>query len=154
VTSAHRSPARNAAAVDSTHRAGQSGEPATRRRDWIYPAASPACLAVLREEVAAYAVGHGSSRADDLRLALTEACANVVVHAYPAAPGPLRVRATIGGRRTVLEVSDEGVGVHDRDPTAGAGFGLPIMQALTSELSVQTDVRGTHVILVFDETLG
>src|SRR5205823_8782111 len=47
----------------------------------------------------------------DIKLAVTEACTNVVVHAYPDAEGPMGLRASIDGRRLSLVVVDRGRGI-------------------------------------------
>jgi anti-sigma regulatory factor (Ser/Thr protein kinase) len=44
----------------------------------------------------------------DIKLAVTEACTNVVVHAYPDGEGPMGLRASIDDRRLYLVVTDRG----------------------------------------------
>ena len=53
---------------------------------------------VVRQAVAGLgeALGLPSSRIADLKTVVTEACNNVVVHAYGDEPGPLLVNATPG----------------------------------------------------------
>src|SRR3954452_10227906 len=50
----------------------------------------------------------------DIKLAVTEACTNVVIHAYPDGAGPMEVDATIGDDRLSIVVRDEGRGMLPR----------------------------------------
>jgi anti-sigma regulatory factor (Ser/Thr protein kinase) len=91
---------------------------------------------------------------ETVRLAVTEAVANVVVHAYRVqgrAVGTIDVvvRSHDDGSLTV-EVDDEGCGVVEDDPTAANGFGVGLMRALTAEFELETGPRGTHVKMRFD----
>ena len=91
--------------------------------------------------------------AADLTLAVYEALANVVDHAYrhtgaDAAPGPMKLWAAVSaplpaGRALVVTVSDEGVWRHPRDP-GWRGRGLPLVQSLT-RASILVSTRGTTV---------
>ena len=58
----------------------------------------------------------------DIKLAVTEACTNVVVHAYPDRDdGPLGVQATLDERTLTIVVTDEGRGVLPRADSPGLG---------------------------------
>jgi anti-sigma regulatory factor (Ser/Thr protein kinase) len=46
----------------------------------------------------------------DVKLAVTEACTNVVVHAYPDGEGPLEVAAAVRDDRLSIAIRDEGRG--------------------------------------------
>src|SRR5919205_3332794 len=61
----------------------------------------------------------------DVKLAVTEACTNVVVHAYPDGEGPMSVSAALRDRRLTVVVSDEGRGIVPRPDSPGLGLGLP-----------------------------
>lgn len=89
---------------------------------------------------------------DDLKTAVSEACNNVVMHAYADEPGPLDV--LLYTRHDVIEVviRDEGSGI-DAVPAPDdrlQGVGLPVIRALTqhSEFRALPD-RGTEVRMVF-----
>jgi anti-sigma regulatory factor (Ser/Thr protein kinase) len=90
----------------------------------------------------------------DVRLAVSEAVTNVVVHAYTgvaASPGPLHVRARIAGRKLLVEVSDEGGGLRPRPDSPGIGVGLRIMSAVTEELRLSNaDGEPSRVAMTFD----
>ncbi|MCW3050445.1 MAG: ATP-binding protein [Solirubrobacterales bacterium] len=85
----------------------------------------------------------------DIKLAVTEACTNVVVHAYPGGEGPLAVRARIDERVLTVVVADDGRGISPRPDSPGLGLGLPLIATLAESLELgtgptdQTEVRMT-----------
>ncbi|GAA6524971.1 SpoIIE family protein phosphatase [Intrasporangium sp. DVR] len=82
---------------------------------------------------------------NDLLVACGEACANVVQHAYAAAPGVLELEARLEEGLVLLWVRDRG---HWRAPSnRGGGWGLPLMQALTDTVDVARTGEGTVVHL-------
>jgi anti-sigma regulatory factor (Ser/Thr protein kinase) len=89
---------------------------------------------------------------DDLTLAVYEALANVVDHAYAASlvRGEMRLRAAVsparvGGRDLVVTISDDGTWRRAQDP-GWRGRGLPLMHTL-AHTSVTSGVAGTTVQL-------
>jgi anti-sigma regulatory factor (Ser/Thr protein kinase) len=84
----------------------------------------------------------------DLKTVVTEACMNVVVHAYGDEGGPLEVEAHPEGAHLVVIVRDHGVGIRPlaEDARASLRLGLPLIAALSSsfELSAGPD-QGTQV---------
>ena len=86
----------------------------------------------------------------DIKLAVTEACTNVVVHAYPGRDdGPLGVRATVEDATLTVVVSDHGRGIVPRPDSPGLGLGLPLIATLAESLELgtgpddETEVRMT-----------
>jgi anti-sigma regulatory factor (Ser/Thr protein kinase) len=87
----------------------------------------------------------------NIRLAVTEACTNVVVHAYPDDDeGPLEVAATLLGEdKLEVVVRDEGPGIGPRADSPGLGLGLPLIVSLTESVQLgraaddRTEVRMT-----------
>jgi anti-sigma regulatory factor (Ser/Thr protein kinase) len=73
-----------------------------------------------------------------LALAVTEACKNVVMHAYVdrERPGTLEVRACIDERVLVVEVTDEGRGMVPRIDGPGRGLGLPLISQMTDTFEI------------------
>jgi len=93
----------------------------------------------------------GDQTLSDIKLAVTEACTNVVVHAYPDGEGPLDVRAAVDQRRLTVVVADEGRGILPRADSPGLGLGLPLIATLAESLELGTgsDDR-TEVRMTFD----
>ena len=102
--------------------------------------AFPVEVAGIRAAVVALAVAHGVPPAlrDDISLAVSEACANVVMHAYAdtATPGPLSVDAYRESREFVVVVSDEGPGIAPRADSPGLGLGLALIARLVARLEI------------------
>jgi len=89
---------------------------------------------------------------DDLKTAVSEACNNVVVHAYPNQPGTFEVLLYLSAERVEVIVRDQGVGVPPGagDADRAEGIGLPLMRALAEQLEVGRDpAGGTRVRLRF-----
>ena len=86
----------------------------------------------------------------DVKLAVTEACTNVVVHAYAGDEGPMEVAATVEDGALRVTVRDEGLGIVPRPDSPGLGLGLPLIATLTEslELGKSADDR-TEVAMVF-----
>src|SRR5918911_1078204 len=59
----------------------------------------------------------------DVKLAVTEACTNVVVHAYPEGEGPMAVSAGLANGALTVVVVDEGRGILPRPDSPGLGLG-------------------------------
>src|SRR3712207_4693122 len=118
--------------------------------------AVPENVAGMRHEVVALAARNGASEAvqTDIALAVGEACANVVVHAYPPGDvGPLIVHAqrSKSGGELVITVIDQGQGMTPRPDSPGLGLGLPLIANLAERLEIQDgpDGVGTEVVMAF-----
>lgn len=76
----------------------------------------------------------------DLKTVVTEACMNVVVHAYPgeSEPGPLEVRAWEDGDCMAVAVRDFGQGIRPLADVEQRSLrlGLPLIAALTRSLQI------------------
>jgi anti-sigma regulatory factor (Ser/Thr protein kinase) len=102
-------------------------------------------IAIVRHAFGALgeACGVSEQTLSDLRLAVTEACTNVVVHAYPdGREGPLEVRATIEGEHLTVVVQDEGEGIAPRPDSPGLGLGLPLIASLADTVQLGRDDSG------------
>jgi len=92
----------------------------------------------------------------DIKLAITEACTNVVIHAYEDEEGALEVDAIVDGRLLTVVIRDRGRGIVPRPDSPGLGLGLPLIATLAESLelgsdgSEQTEVRMTFRL---DDTL-
>jgi serine/threonine-protein kinase RsbW len=88
---------------------------------------------------------------EDVRLAVTEACTNVVRHAYgDTEPGRLEIVIRPAGDMLDVIVSDHGRGIGPSPDTAGPGLGLPLIAALTDSLEIQHAPRtGSRLAMSF-----
>jgi serine/threonine-protein kinase RsbW len=95
---------------------------------------------VVRQAIAgvAEALGLGASRIADLKTVVTEACNNVVLHAYEGDQGPLQVTAVPDDEQLVVQVADEGHGFRPRanEGDASLGLGLPLIAALSDAFEI------------------
>jgi anti-sigma regulatory factor (Ser/Thr protein kinase) len=119
--------------------------------------AVPESLALVRHALAgvAEAVEVPDRALDDLKVAVTEACTNVVLHAYEGAAerGTILVDVWHPAPRLVVQVSDGGTGIAPRidRPPPGLGLGLRLIAMLTAEVRITTDrANGTAVWMAFD----
>jgi len=90
-------------------------------------------------------------RIEDIKLAVTEACTNVVRHAYGESSGMLDVAATVEDGGLQVVVTDTGDGIRPRAQIGGShGLGIPLMAAVAHEFEIdQTCARGTRVRMSF-----
>jgi serine/threonine-protein kinase RsbW len=95
----------------------------------------------------------GEARLLDINAAVSEACNNVVVHAYEGAEGPMDVLLSIQPAELVVVVSDHGVGIRPNVPEPDRevqGLGLSLIQALTDRVEFLGGTgEGTQVRMVF-----
>ena len=85
----------------------------------------------------------GVEELSDLKLALTEACTNVVQHAYGETEGVVEIVCELLPDRLAVEVSDSGDGFSppeagplDPGDASEGGLGLAIIRALSDEVEV------------------
>jgi serine/threonine-protein kinase RsbW len=79
---------------------------------------------------------------DDLKTAVSEACNNVVLHAYGGEPGPMEVRLFVDDHRLRVTVEDEGVGLPATSPDPAHGIGVSVIRALTEDARFRTRPGG------------
>lgn len=86
----------------------------------------------------------------DVKLAVTEACTNVVVHAYPGGEGPMEIAASVRDERLSIVVRDDGRGMLPRPNSPGLGLGLPLIATLAESLELgRGDDERTEVRMTF-----
>jgi serine/threonine-protein kinase RsbW len=90
---------------------------------------------------------------DDLKTAVSEACNNVVMHAYEGGSGPLWVGLYVQPEGIEMIVRDQGRGIPVLTPSDDRlqGVGIPIMRALAQQTAFRParDGGGTEVWLQF-----
>lgn len=79
---------------------------------------------------------------DDMRLAVSEACANAVVHAYGDGSGLMDVDIAARGAELLINVRDHGGGMAPRTDSPGLGVGLPLMASLAESMELLTPPGG------------
>ncbi len=92
----------------------------------------------------------------DMKMAVTEACTNVVVHAYTdredeGASGTLDVDLLADEAALTVAVRDEGSGLDSPGGKPALGLGLPLIAALSDEFEVRDrdGDGGTEVLMRF-----
>ena len=115
--------------------------------------AEPSQIARIRRDVLAFAARNANAELrTDIAIAVSEACANVVMHAYrdDPRPGTLTVEAFYDNSHLVVIVIDEGSGIAPRSDSPGIGLGLSLMRRLAQHVDI-TDhsPAGTRVLMRF-----
>jgi stage II sporulation protein AB (anti-sigma F factor) len=117
----------------------------------------PSNVGVARIAVATFAASLDFTVPDieELKVAVSEAVSNCVLHAYPDGQGDVTVEAYPEGDSLVILVEDRGVGIPDLDKAREPGYttapdhmglGLSFMESFTDELSISsTKGAGTKV---------
>ncbi|HEY4917094.1 MAG TPA: ATP-binding protein [Solirubrobacteraceae bacterium] len=101
------------------------------------------------------AIGLDAVETNDLNTAVTEACNNVVMHAYRGDEGPLEVGVYVLEDAVAVVVGDRGVGIGplpelDDGDELRTGLGLPVIQALAREVEIgEREDGGTLVRMEF-----
>jgi anti-sigma regulatory factor (Ser/Thr protein kinase) len=112
--------------------------------------AVPASVPVLRAAVAEYvhAAGVGAPQIDAVKLAVSEAVTNAVMHAYVDAdePGEVRVTTCLREGWLFVTVSDDGLGMMPRLDSPGLGVGLPFIADTADTLDIATGEGGGTVL--------
>ena len=115
--------------------------------------ARPENVSVIRHVLGAFAeaLRLPDDLVEDLRLAVTEACTNVVRHAYPAdVPGPVEISIVPSEDVVSVIVSDHGRGIGTSSDTNGPGLGLPLIAAIADEVELQpVPGGGSRVAMTF-----
>jgi len=102
--------------------------------------ARPENVAVVRHVLGAFAeaLDLPDTVIEDMRLAVTEACTNVVRHAYTGdEPGTVDIVIRPLDDALQVVVSDHGRGIGPSPDTAGPGLGLPLIAALAHSVEIE-----------------
>ena len=119
--------------------------------------AAPENVVVARQAITGLCEGLGfpSRSTDDVRLAVTEACTNVVVHAYApeTVAAQLEVEAMAVDQDLLVTVRDQGRGMGVFTGAAGLGLGLPLIAALTRGVEMRAGPGGvgTEIAMTFSK---
>jgi len=102
--------------------------------------------------VAAHA-GYDIEAIDDIKVAVSEACTNIIIHSHTNADFTYDVIIECSERSLTISVVDEGAGFEMGDymepipgETRGSGMGIFIVRALMDEVDIQTEIGvGTNI---------
>jgi serine/threonine-protein kinase RsbW len=97
-------------------------------------------------------LGVEESVARAVAMAVTEACSNVVLHAYREQDEPGNLTILIEKDDGIcVTVSDDGLGMVPRLDSPGIGMGLPLISRLADDLELRSGRRGgSEVSMRFD----
>ena len=115
--------------------------------------ATPQTVAVVRNQMATLArdCGLDDTAIADVKLAVSEAATNALLHAYRnGEPGIIHVEATLADGELVIAVKDEGVGMQPRTDSPGLGLGLPVIASVAKRVEVIPDDPGTRLRMAFN----
>lgn len=121
-------------------------------------------VALCRVVVAAFAsqLEFTLEEIDDIKLAVSEAVSNCVLHAYPNGKGTVWIAAALDGSTLVVTIKDTGVGIADveaaRQPGCSTnpermGMGLTLVEALMDTLEISS-VPGVGTTVVMAKRPG
>jgi len=109
--------------------------------------ALPENIGLARVSVAGFAAQANYTLADleEIKLCVSEAVSNAVLHAYPEKPGPVIITARRENEQLVIEVADRGRGIDDvhkaREPQFSTlpdhmGLGFVFMESFMDDVQV------------------
>jgi serine/threonine-protein kinase RsbW len=131
---------------------GQTGSPNIR----LSLSNRPENVALVRQMLAgvAEAVGLDGNDLNDISTAATEACNNVVLHAYAGEEGPLEIDVHASSGAIEVVVRDRGGGIRPQlrssQASTGIGLGLSVIQALAAKAEFRdAEDEGTEVRMAF-----
>ena len=107
-------------------------------------------------------VGAGPDQRADVVLALDEACANVIRHAFPnGAHGTIRLRAELSDYSVSVQVEDDGVGfdpfevpLRNTSVEDISGRGLRIISQLMTSVQLESPTETGGTRLRMEKNLG
>ena len=112
-------------------------------------------VGVVRQALAglADALAFDAAVLSDMKMAVTEACTNVVVHAYEGEEGTLEVEMLADDSTLTIVVRDWGTGIQPRPHRREApalGLGLPLIAALSDAFELRgSTASGAEVRMTF-----
>ena len=111
--------------------------------------AVPASVPEARHAAARLASEVGADELD-VKIAISEAVGNVVVHAYrDGKPKDVVLEGAVEDAKLVLAVTDRGIGMSPHPDSPGLGFGLPLIGKVTDDLHVEANGHGTRIEMTF-----
>lgn len=102
-----------------------------------YPAVADS-VARAREALSTFAQSAGATddQLDSIRLAVSEAATNVVIHAYDDTPGRIQLDAGLSCGELWILIADDGVGMRPQVESPGLGFGLSLISQVCHDFEI------------------
>jgi serine/threonine-protein kinase RsbW len=119
--------------------------------------ANPSAVPASRRSTGEFAAAQGmrGQQLEDLRLAVSEAVTNVVLHAYRDRPGEVHVSARRSGNDLYVVVSDDGCGPGTPSTKSGLGVGLSLIRKVADGFTIkQRRNGGTELTMRFMIRVG
>jgi serine/threonine-protein kinase RsbW len=116
-------------------------------QEQLHQRALPDSVPAARRMVARFLarLNMSTKRSGDIQLAVTEACANVVHHAYPGGQGDFLCECQATAGEILIRVSDWGIGTDQPSAKPGLGLGIPLIERL-SDYVTQTHSHGVTLV--------
>jgi anti-sigma regulatory factor (Ser/Thr protein kinase) len=112
-------------------------------------ACHPKSVAEAREAVGTLA-RLGGAPVIDVKIAVSEAVGNAVVHVYRNRdPGSITVLARYERGRFLVTVADDGIGMMPDPDSPGLGYGIPMIMQLCDDVRFRSSAAGTIVSMSF-----
>ena len=110
----------------------------------------PASVVEARNAVTEIAARSGA-REEDVRLAVSEAVGNAVVHAFRGdTTGTIIVSARPERGRLLVTVRDDGIGMTPNPDSPGLGFGIALIGKLADDVRFSSSGEGTVISMCFN----
>ncbi len=112
-------------------------------------ASEPSSIKLARDAVSDLAERVGAS-ARDVKLAVSEAVTNAVVHAFRGRePGWISVKAHMNRGMLLVVVADNGIGMVPNPDSAGLGMGISLITQLAHDVHIDSDAEGVKLSMSF-----
>lgn len=114
--------------------------------------AQPGSVAAARGTLSDFAADVGASaiQVDKVRLAVSEAVTNAVLHAYRGLPGHIHVTAALAGSELWILIADDGGGMRPEADRPGLGLGLGLISRVCDDMAIgPRSSGGTEVRILF-----
>jgi anti-sigma regulatory factor (Ser/Thr protein kinase) len=139
--------------VTAAEDTADAGDAAERRLSCKWTAL-PTTVAAARAAAVEFAgaVGAGPAAMAAIKLAVSEAVTNTVLHAYRGleAPGPVELVAGCDRECIEIAITDQGIGMVPRTDSPGSGLGLPLIAQMTDTFEIEHgELGGTRVRMRF-----
>ena len=111
--------------------------------------AQPESVAEARHAAARLARRYGAEESD-VKIAVSEAVGNAVLHAYRGDyDGTVSVKGALVRGKLVFVISDTGVGMSPNPDSPGLHLGIPLIGKVAEDMRIDAGSRGTSISFSF-----